>query len=379
MTALTRLRAACIEGVPVELQLADGTATTLIKEAAQAKIGSDGKVYALDETTEFYNEDSPQTLRAVVFCWFHDKSSIVDYRAACLENGIPDFKFLVKTELSTWLSGRSDASEFVRPATAAAPKESRDHPATATTAANGGAAAAAAAAGTATANTPSKRSFELDSIDHNAALRGSKNIDFGYLVSDAKRLILQLKKSKPASAPSRPSLRLSSAGGPKKQPIVIISPATTSLITLTNIKDFLENGHFVDPSEVVARKPALGIVTLEHASERLAPAAHRVMVVDNVDIFTKPEYWDRVVGIFTTGQTWQFAKYKWPKPEELFQHYAGFYVLYLGDVVPRQIGEWNLTEIRVDRGDKRFRDKMIVKDLWAVLEKAMIAKGYGRH
>ncbi|KAL7662798.1 Cell division control protein 73 C-terminal domain-containing protein [[Candida] zeylanoides] len=374
MTALTRLRAACIEGVPVELQLADGTATTSIKDATQAKIGRDGKVYALDEVTEFYNEDSPQTLRAVVFCWFHDKSSIVDYRAACLENGIPDFKFLVKTELSTWLSGRSDASEFVRPATAAPRQESRDQPpAAAATAANGGGAAPA------TASTASKRSFELDSIDHNAALRGSKNIDFGYLVSDAKRLISQLKKAKPESAGSRPSSRLSSAGGTKKQPIIIISPATTSLITLTNIKEFLENGHFVDPSEVVTRKPASGIVTLEHASERLAPSAHRVMVVDNVDIFTKPEYWDRVVGIFTTGQTWQFAKYKWPKPEELFQHYAGFYVSYSGDVVPRQIAEWNLTEIRVDRGDKRFRDKMIVKDLWAVLEKAMIAKGYGRH
>ncbi|OBA20703.1 hypothetical protein METBIDRAFT_12656 [Metschnikowia bicuspidata var. bicuspidata NRRL YB-4993] len=101
------------------------------------------------------------------------------------------------------------------------------------------------------------------------------------------------------------------------------------------------------------------------------------MVVDNVDLFTKPEYWDRVIAIFTTGQAWQFAKFKYSRPELLFQHYQGFYMGYLGDIVPKQIHDWNVTPIAVDRGEKRFRDKMLVRDLWAQLDKTLAAKNYG--
>jgi len=31
-------------------------------------------------------------------------------------------------------------------------------------------------------------------------------------------------------------------------------------------------------------------------------------------------YRDRVVCVMTTGQEWQFNKYKWKEPKELFHH-----------------------------------------------------------
>lgn len=362
MEAIRKLREAVIGKKTVELLTVDEKHTDSIKDATQVRFGDDTKLYQLDEVTNFHNEGEPQPLKAVVFCWLHDKSSIVDYKNECLENGVPDFKFLVKAELTTWLSGSSDTCQFIKEE--GTKKEETDS----TTAVS-------------SADTESVKrklddpqldriaEFEIDSIDHNAALRGTKNILLKNLISDAKRFSSQLKRLKTSK-----TTLASNQASTKKQPIIIVSPATTSLLSLSNIKEFLEEGRFVEPS---MKRAENGVVIVNHPSENLVPSAQSIMVVDNADLFTKPEYWDRVVAIFTTGQAWQFSKYKYSKPETLFQKYSGFYMAYQGDVVPKQIADWNVSVIKVDRGEKRFRDKMIVRDLWQQLEKILIAKDYG--
>lgn len=397
---LRALRDASIKKTPINFYIVEGEQEQQIesiKDATHAKFGPKDELFALNTLTNFYNEGNAQPLKAVIFCWLNDKSSIVDYKNKCLEYNIPDFKFLVKAELTTWLNGSSETCTFIKEDKSSGEKtsvadsnsynskKSSNEDSTSKTTLDT-AAATAASSSTSTTDNSKKRKlddpqliriseFERESIDHNAALRGTKNIDFGYLVSDAKRFINQLKGSKSSKSSSSKSNDHLSA---KKQPIIVLSPATTSLISLTNIKEFLENGKFVEPSAVANKKPSNGIVNIHHNSEKLISAGHHFMVVDNVDIFTKPEYWDRVVAIFTTGQTWQFAKYRYSKPEELFQRYAGYYVSHQGDVTPKQIKDWNITEIKVDRGDKRFRDKMIVRDFWADMEKILLSKGFGK-
>lgn len=361
MEAIKKLRDAVIGKKTILLITADGSSTDSIKDATQVKLGDDTKLYPLDQVTNFHNEGVPQPLKAVVFCCLHDKSSIVDYKNECLENGVPDFKFLVKAELTTWLSGSSDTCQFIKDG-----DESKESDKVAST-------------GSEDAESTKRKlddpqmdriaEFEIDSIDHNAALRGTKNIPLKNLISDAKRFSSQLKRLKPSKGASTSTL-----SSTKKQPIIIVSPATTALLSLSNIKEFLEEGRFVEPS---MKRAENGVVIINRPSENLVSSAQSIMVVDNADLFTKPEYWDRVVAIFTTGQAWQFSKYKYSKPETLFQKYAGFYMAYQGDVVPKQISDWNVSVIKVDRGEKRFRDKMIVRDLWQQLEKILIAKDYG--
>lgn len=366
MEALRKLREAVTAKKPLHLIIVADleTKTDSVKDATHVKYGDDSKLYKLDEVTNFYNEDSPQPLRAVIFCWMHDKSSIVDYKSECLENGIPDFKFLVKAELTTWLNGSSDSCQFIKDDGKAPEKSADTHGSTLKGEA-----------------TEKKRKFddpqleriskiEIDSVDHNAALRGTKNLILKNLISDAKRFSSQLKKSKTA----RSSHLNGTQASAKKQPIIIISPATTALLSMSNIKEFLEEGRFVEPS---MKRTDNGVVIVNHPSDRLIPSAQSIMVVDNVDLFTKPEYWDRVIAVFTTGQAWQFAKYKYSKPEVLFQKYTGFFVSYQGDVIPKQIKDWNVSVVQVDRGEKRFRDKMIVRDLWIQLEKILVARNYG--
>lgn len=369
MDAIVRLRQAIIANEPVELKIVGDNEipTDTIKNATHVRIGSgeNSGLYALDSVTSFRNENEPQTLKAVVFCWLHDKSSIVDYKTACLDQNVPDFKFLVKAELTTWLSGRSDTCKFIEDG-------SNGDINAAKTGQNGEISAGDGALRKRALEDPRLArisSYEIDLLDHNAALRGTKNIVLKNLVSDAKRFTTQLKRARPTQKTDTRG-----PGATKKQPIIIVSPATTALLSLSNIKEFLEEGRFVEPA---LKRPDTNVVTISRPSENFVPAAQLIMVVDNVDLFTKPEYWDRVIAIFTTGQTWQFAKFKYPRPEVLFQHYHGFYMGYLGDVVPKQIKDWNVSVLSVDRGEKRFRDKMIVRDLWSQLDKTLVAKNYG--
>ena len=89
---------------------------------------------------------------------------------------------------------------------------------------------------------------------------------------------------------------------------------------MSNIKSFLESGAYFPPDTSSA------IANILHTS-RLLPSVDpsrplRFILVDTPEQF-KPDYWERVVAVFTTGQTWQFKSYKWQSPQELFRHVLG--------------------------------------------------------
>lgn len=361
MEALLKLRQTASKGGPIQLvaSFEEQENTDSIKLATHVRFGSDEKLYDLDEITDMVIDEQKQALRPIVFSWIHDKSSIVDYKDSCLQNNVADFKFLVKSELNSWLNGSAKTCKFIRES--ANGNNSQED-------IDGVASSTQKRRATDDPRMARIAELEINSLDHNAALRGTKNVMLKNLISDAKRFASQLKKSRVSKTVTN------NATTTKKQPIIIVSPATTALLSLTNIKQFLEEGRFVEPS---LQRVENNVITINRPSDRFVAPALSIMVVDNVDLFTKPEYWDRVIAIFTTGQAWQFSKYKYSKPEMLFQKYPGFYVSYQGDIVPKQIHDWNVSVVSVDRGEKRFRDKMIVKDLWMQLDKILLAKNYG--
>ena len=109
----------------------------------------------------------------------------------------------------------------------------------------------------------------------------------------------------------------------------------------------------------------------------------RFILVEGSEQF-KPEYWNRVVGVFTTGQTWQFKNYKWSDPGELFKHTLGIYIGWRGDQAPDNVQGWGhrVLSTGVDRwrGDghdaSRFRDKEVVEQIWKSIELNMRNKGW---
>lgn len=177
--------------------------------------------------------------------------------------------------------------------------------------------------------------------------------------------------------PSRPA-------GRRPDPIILLSPSASSLLRLTNIRSFLEEGRFVP-----AEGPGTGTNML-HVSRTMRdidPSRPvRFILVEGPEQF-KPEYWNRVVAVFTTGQAWQFKSYKWPAPPELFKHVLGVYVGWKGDRVPDAVVGWGhrVVTFGVDRWREgvgaegaRFRDNEVVEGIWRAIEGSMRAKGWKR-
>jgi parafibromin len=88
------------------------------------------------------------------------------------------------------------------------------------------------------------------------------------------------------------------------------------------IKSFLNTGIYIPPSHLTAGTSS-SILHISRLLFILDPQrSFRFILVDTSDQF-KPDYWSRVVAVFTTGQTWQFKNCKWSDQQELFRNVLG--------------------------------------------------------
>ncbi|GAA5883032.1 hypothetical protein JCM16303_006800 [Sporobolomyces ruberrimus] len=240
-------------------------------------------------------------------------------------------------------------------------------------------------------------------------LRGERYNNFDSVRSlIAPRLQTLQSAASSSSKPSGPGTgstpaaagALKPSGSTKKKqlnPIILISPSSTALITMHNVKDFLQEAKFV-PSDQARALAASGggtgsgylaedVVQINHqrasgsaqngqggANKSVETRMARYFVVDTVEALGKfggtgreEEAWDRVVCVMTTGQEWQFKPYKWKEPKELFQNVKGVYPQWSSDPMNAKIKAWNVSELRIDP-HKRHIDKSVVADFWRSLE-----------
>ncbi|KAG0687426.1 accessory factor associated with RNA polymerase II [Pichia californica] len=270
---------------------------------------------------------------------------------------------------------------------------------------------------------------EIELIDHDKALRGTqKSNDFSNLIRECEYKIVRPLKSttkvvkststtnSSTKIPSKSGLSKVSTKLPhsssssssslltsssilndssqslatilhKRDPIIILSPSAISMLTMNNVKSFLENGKFIDVhnKEVSENTNTNTNTTTTNSNSNMIQIVRqskkfnrkiKFVVVNNVEkFFIKPEYWDRVVAVFTTGQEWQFKNYKINKPNLLFQKVKGFYINYNGDSIPLNIKNWNVQIISLDR-NQRFKDRQISELLWESIERFMASKGF---
>ncbi|EJU05870.1 CDC73-domain-containing protein [Dacryopinax primogenitus] len=217
--------------------------------------------------------------------------------------------------------------------------------------------------------------------DRNSVLRGWKLNNYSEL-----RTIIQ-KRLKASKDPQKPAARPAPEAKAKKSrnqhPIIMISSSPTSLITMHNVKLFLEFASFLPSS--VARDQALAegiqkaedvipvyrkrVVTLPsgEVQERLG----KYFVVDGVEALGKFGFggdpWDRVVCVLTTGQSWQFKPYKWPDPKQLFHHVKGVYVQWAHEPSNASVKDWNVSVLKIDQS-RRHVDKSVVAQFWKELD-----------
>ncbi|ORX33232.1 RNA pol II accessory factor, Cdc73 family-domain-containing protein [Kockovaella imperatae] len=232
------------------------------------------------------------------------------------------------------------------------------------------------------------RSEVVELRDRNSVLRASQGGKVHSFESFVKGVMAEkiraLRKSMeaPSGRGVAPQSQASTdpSRGPRKakqsNPIIMISSSPTALITMWNVRRFLEQGIF-EPSDVARqREMSQGNVKSEDMipimRKKSGPAGDitsKYYVVDGVEALQKfgQDAWDRVICVLTTGQAWQFRPYKWQDPKTLFRHVKGVYFQWSNDPTNPAVRDWNVQELRIDRL-KRHLDQQVVADFWRSLE-----------
>lgn len=187
------------------------------------------------------------------------------------------------------------------------------------------------------------------------------------------------KKAQPPTVPHPQSLSINQKQQSRRpDPIILLSPSASALLRLSNARSFLGEGRFIPPETDATTTNMLHVTRNMPNIDPTRPL--RFILVEGPEQF-KPEYWNRVAAVFTTGQTWQFKNYKWSNPNELFKHVLGVYIGWRGEQRPDNVLAWGhrVYSREVDRwtGDvSRFRDKEVVEGIWKEIEKNMGYKGW---
>ncbi|GMH18832.1 hypothetical protein Nepgr_020673 [Nepenthes gracilis] len=143
-------------------------------------------------------------------------------------------------------------------------------------------------------------------------------------------------------------------------PIILVPSASATLITIYNVKEFLEDGVFI-PTDVKMKQmkgPKPECVTVQKKFSR-----DRDRVVTAYEVRDKPsalkaEDWDRVVAVFVLGKEWQFKDWPFKDHVEIFNKIIGFYMRFEDDSVEsaKNVKQWNVKIISISK-NKRHQDR----------------------
>ncbi|KAI5118417.1 hypothetical protein M0805_005501 [Coniferiporia weirii] len=341
---------------------------------------------------------------AVLLAWLLRDASAAEYMKHARENGLLG-AFVSNTErkgVAEWLDGRTShykgivqlESDSTTPPGSPPPK--------------GAALPAATGQPGVPSTTPAKRRHVVDAADaeivkkikanevelsdRTSILRGKKPNNFTNVRAMYAEKLKKLKEaSKGGAAPPQSAMtKIDQKNQARKarnmQPIIMISSSPTSLVTMYNVRRFLQEAIFEDPADARARATAEGNTRPEDmipiyrrhthidSSGQERETQAKYLVVDGVEALGKfgADAWDRVVAVLTTGQAWQFKPYKWPEPKTLFHHVRGFYVSWANDPPNTKIKDWNVTELKIDQ-HRRHVDKSVVASFWKTLDAWTVA------
>ncbi|XP_050077483.1 parafibromin [Anopheles maculipalpis] len=151
-----------------------------------------------------------------------------------------------------------------------------------------------------------------------------------------------------------------------RTPIIIIPAATTSLITMYNARDVLQDLKFVTTdekkrggcsreNEVLIQRQKAGNLTVPYR------------VIDNPSKLTAHD-WNRVVAVFVMGPAWQFKGWPWDgNPVEIFSKIAAFHLRYDDLKLDANVAKWAVTVLNISR-TKRHLDKACLMAFWEKLD-----------
>ncbi|OWM74295.1 hypothetical protein CDL15_Pgr008609 [Punica granatum] len=148
----------------------------------------------------------------------------------------------------------------------------------------------------------------------------------------------------------KPKLNLKGGNIGEGVPIILVPSAFHTLITIYNVKEFLEDGVFI-PTDVKAKqmngtKPDCITVQKKFGRHPVLPAYE----VRDKPSSLKREDWDRVVAVFVLGKEWQFKDWPFKDHVEIFNKIIGFFMRFEDDSVEsaKTVKQWNVKIISVE-------------------------------
>ncbi|KAH8420844.1 hypothetical protein KR222_006504 [Zaprionus bogoriensis] len=160
------------------------------------------------------------------------------------------------------------------------------------------------------------------------------------------------------------------ANGPQKRPsrtpIIIIPSANTSLITMLNVKDILQELRFQSTSEKKLQGCQRESEVLLQRKRNNQTVSYRV--VDN-PIKLSQQDWQRVVAVFVMGPQWQFKGWPWDgNPVEIFSKICAFHLCFSELKLDANVERWSVTLLRLSQ-NKRHLDRAVLSKFWETLDK----------
>ncbi|GAA0186632.1 hypothetical protein Leryth_021550 [Lithospermum erythrorhizon] len=175
----------------------------------------------------------------------------------------------------------------------------------------------------------------------------------------------------------KPKMHLKGSKIGEGVPIILVPSASSTLITIYNVKEFLEDGVFI-PTDVKVKqmravKPDCVTVQKKFSRDRVVTAYE----VRDKPSSLKADDWDRVVAVFVLGKDWQFKDWPFNDHVEIFNKILGFYLRFEDDSVEsaRVVKQWNVKIISISK-NKRHQDRAAALEVWDRLEEFMRSRSH---
>ncbi|KAJ4969048.1 hypothetical protein NE237_015749 [Protea cynaroides] len=175
----------------------------------------------------------------------------------------------------------------------------------------------------------------------------------------------------------KPKMHLKGSKIGEGVPIILVPSAFQTLITIYNVKEFLEDGVFI-PTDVKVKqmkgaKPDCVTVQKKFSRDRVVTAYE----VRDKPSTLKAEDWDRVVAVFVLGKEWQFKDWPFKDHVEIFNRIIGFFMRFEDDSVEsaKMVKQWNVKIISISK-NKRHQDRAAALEVWDRLEEFVRSRSH---
>ncbi|CBH18029.1 hypothetical protein, conserved [Trypanosoma brucei gambiense DAL972] len=146
-------------------------------------------------------------------------------------------------------------------------------------------------------------------------------------------------------------------------PLILISASVSSVLQVINIKDFLEDGVYVEPSSRFLN-PVTGDMNVEDAPKHITVRPGSFLDADKYRVAYREfrvvngpkqvKNWNHVCACIVDGNEWQFNHWF---PDEvpslcvsrLFQRVCGFLPYFEEDKPPKALQDWHVTPLKLTR------------------------------